>query len=495
MESIKRPKTITLSFNNDDSCIVVDNEVPKTHRINEMVIDLTEDSSQGDTEEEMPVIPQNDAQPKKALKTIEFNMSVSDSVTSSNIPKEKPFLKVFKSNDINNNPCINQQPTCSKYLTPCISNFLDTSKDQKTIKDLIDNSEDFICSICLNFIFKGCGVTLKACMHTFCRQCLVQAIHNRHDEMTGFVKCPFEAENCDSNLNEKEIKELLGTSYEVFQEQIKYNVEQFLETEARKQEESKSESLIPALLGMDLDFIPNMKPFECQVCFDQVETGNGITLHNCLHEFCKECLSGQIEAAEDFEVKCPLHDISCKEYLREREVKALVSNEVFEKHLQKSLKIAEHGNELAFHCRTPDCPIFMEIVEEVTSFQCPTCKKVNCIKCKAIHEGKTCLDYQEEVNPQMKTDRLHNENFQSEDAIKQLIATNQAMYCPKCSIPVMKISGCDFISCSACKLGICWVTKKPRNDLQKADGTIIQGCRCKQPPTNKPCHPNCGNCH
>jgi len=201
---------------------------------------------------------------------------------------------------------------------------------------------------------------------------------------------------------------------------------------------------------MDLDYIPNIEPFECPVCFDQVEIGNGIILHNCLHEFCKDCLGGQIEAAEEFQVNCPWD--KCQEFLREREIKAVVSNEVFEKHLQKSLKIAEHGNELAFHCSTPDCPIFMEITEEVTSFQCPTCLKVNCIKCMAIHEGKTCLDYQEEMNPNLKTCRQKNENLQSEDAIKQLIATNQAMYCPKCSIPLM-ISGCDFISCTACKLG------------------------------------------
>ncbi|XP_070506345.1 ranBP-type and C3HC4-type zinc finger-containing protein 1-like [Chironomus tepperi] len=488
MESIKKPKTITLSFNIDDTCIVLNDEPPRTNSFNGTIVDLTEDSDKDEDiciiEKEAPVIPKTNTQTAKAIKTIEFNMSVGSCVTKSEKPKESFYVKPH---DFNNNPCKDEQPTCSKRLS--IDHLLDTQKD------LYDNTEDFICSLCLNFVFKGCGVALKACMHTFCRQCLVKAIHNKHDEMTGSVKCPFEAEICDNDLNEKEIKELLGASYEVFQEQIKYNVEQFLENEARKKEESRSESLIPALLGMDLDFIPNMKPFECQVCFDQVEVGNGITLHNCLHEFCKDCLSGQIEAAEEFEVKCPLHDMSCKEYLKEREVKALVSVEIFDKHLQKALKVAEHGNELAFHCRTPDCPIFMEIADEVTSFQCPTCKKVNCIKCKAIHEGKTCLDYQEEINPQMKTDRLHSENFQSEDAIKQLIATNQAMYCPKCNIPVMKVSGCDFISCCACKLGICWVTKKPRNDLQKADGTIIQGCRCKAAPTFKPCHPNCGNCH
>jgi len=213
----------------------------------------------------------------------------------------------------------------------------------------------------------------------------------------------------------------------------------------------ESFSLIPCLLGMDLDFIPNMKPFECKICFETIEPGNGIILYECLHEFCKGCLSGLIEAAEEFQVKCPWD--KCKENLREREVKSLVSNEVFEKHLQKSLKIAEHGNELAFHCRTPDCPIFMEIGADVPAFTCPSCRKVNCISCKAIHEGKSCKDYQEEINPKLKTDRLNNENLQSEDAIKKLIATNQAMYCPKCSIPVMKISGCDFISCTACKLG------------------------------------------
>lgn len=45
--------------------------------------------------------------------------------------------------------------------------------------------------------------------------------------------------------------------------------------------------------------------------------------------------------------------------------------------------------------------------------------------------GKTCIDYQEEVNPAVKDQRLQNENHMTESAIKEMIQKGEAMLCPR----------------------------------------------------------------
>ena len=37
----------------------------------------------------------------------------------------------------------------------------------------------------------------------------------------------------------------------------------------------------------DLDIIPNAEPFECIICYLDIEPGDGVVLRECLHTFCK----------------------------------------------------------------------------------------------------------------------------------------------------------------------------------------------------------------
>lgn len=85
----------------------------------------------------------------------------------------------------------------------------------------------------------------------------------------------------------------------------------------------------------------------------------------------------------------------------------------------------------------------------------------------------------------------------TEEAVKEMIARNLAMLCPQCEAVVEKMSGCDFLLCLNCKLGICWVTKKPRQPITKmlnGKTVVIDGCHCLET-KNQKCHLKCGNCH
>lgn len=362
---------------------------------------------------------------------------------------------------------------------PCYNKLL----EMKT-QLLVTNQEEFVCPICESFIVKAEGVVLKSCLHNFCRLCLIDVINTSHD-MMGQVRCPFPIVNCEFPLEDVEVKALLGDDFDEFA----LKVMQTLQEQMRQEEASKFDTL-PRLLNADnVDVIENYEVFECEICYTEAEIGDGAILKNCLHKFCKLCLIESIKHSDEFAVKCP--ESSCEFTLQEREIRGLVPIEIFDKHLEKSLKLYQGVSETAVHCKTPDCRGWIEADKNVRGFTCEVCEKVNCIGCKAIHQGKNCQEYQDVVNPDGRHKR---ENEESENTIKNMITGGEAMYCPRCGIPVMKQDGCDFITCTTCKLGICWVTKKPRQPIRKEDGTIIDGCHCKEK-NGKPCHPNCRHCH
>ena len=35
------------------------------------------------------------------------------------------------------------------------------------------------------------------------------------------------------------------------------------------------------------ELVTNPEPFECQICYLDVEAGEGIVLRDCLHQFCR----------------------------------------------------------------------------------------------------------------------------------------------------------------------------------------------------------------
>ena len=65
------------------------------------------------------------------------------------------------------------------------------------------------------------------------------------------------------------------------------------------------------------------------------------------------CLAAAIEHSDAPKVKCPFKDdsYSCDMDMLEREIKALVTPAILEKHQKKSVKEAEANIQNAFHCK------------------------------------------------------------------------------------------------------------------------------------------------
>ncbi|KAL5275502.1 RBCK1 family protein [Megaselia abdita] len=246
--------------------------------------------------------------------------------------------------------------------------------------------------------------------------------------------------------------------------------------------EAKYEDLLK-LSGRPL--VCNNDCFECPICFSDTDPGDGIVLRSCLHSFCKDCLINTIKFCEEINVKCPFvnDDYNCESLLTEREIKGLLSPELWEKYLEKSVRIAQGNIENAYFCKTPNCKGWCIFEDDINEFACPVCNGKNCLSCRAIHPGYNCKQYQ---------DIATGSDTETKAELARMVARGEAMYCPKCKIVIMKKTGCDYLQCSMCKTDICWVTRGPRWG-PGGRGDTSGGCKCRV--NGISCHPQCGNCH
>ncbi|XP_074754404.1 sharpin isoform X2 [Athene noctua] len=237
--------------------------------------------------------------------------------------------------------------------------------------------------------------------------------------------------------------------------------------------------------------VASREVLECRICYQQVAPGEGVLLRECLHSFCRECLRQVINYSEEPEVACPFRDDSyaCSSHLQEREIRALVTPEEYKRFLERSLVLAERRSQNSFHCQTTDCRGWCIYEDSVNEFRCPICQALNCLLCKAIHEGKNCRQYQDDLQVKAQNDSAAR---QTKDMLQTLVQLGEAMQCPTCLIVVQKKDGCDWIRCTVCQTEICWVTKGPRWG-PGGPGDTSGGCRCNV--NGQRCHPRCQNCH
>lgn len=237
--------------------------------------------------------------------------------------------------------------------------------------------------------------------------------------------------------------------------------------------------------------VPNTALVDCPICICPLEVGEGATLRDCLHSFCRECLRGTIVNCQNADVTCPYVDeeYSCDSKLQDREIQALLSEEEHKKFLELRLSIAESRSEHSFHCQTPDCPGWCIYEDQVNQFPCELCQEINCILCKAIHKDMNCKEYQDDLRIRAENDQAAK---QTNQMLQGLLQSGEAMRCPRCDVIVQKKGGCDWLCCLMCKTEICWVTRQARWG-PNGTGDTSGGCKCRV--NGNICHPNCQNCH
>lgn len=316
-------------------------------------------------------------------------------------------------------------------------------------RGLITNQYEFVCSICEMFVIEEQGVVLKTCGHSFCHICLVASIENKSVE----AHCPMVVENCGVEISDEEVQALLTP-----EAYLKYLDKCINMSQRVEPIDLMNSHTVPALLDLEnYDYIENREKFLCAICLTDKQPGEGLMLKNCLHEYCKGCLGRTIEMSDELEVPCPFvaEDGShCEGLIQDRELRSLISPDVYEEYLTKSLVRAEAVIKDSFHCQTANCLGWAEKGEGATHFHCPVCLKINCIQCKAVHEGKSCEDFFYEINADARKARDQQLTAAQEAA---LIARREAMNCPGCGVVIQKTTGCNHMTCSRCKRQFQWL--------------------------------------
>lgn len=294
------------------------------------------------------------------------------------------------------------------------------------------------CSAC-STRSSGIEYVVLDCDHSICKFCFRIALLNK----AFIVKCA--EPGCGEPFSDGVIKATLDLEdYVVYLERLRdfhrkalqqyqpnYQFEDLLNPFAGSFDDDSLSSPLPPVqrsrsllinhLNLDsMSYVPNSSPFECSICFDQIAIGDGVVLKSCIHTFCLQCLRDTINYSDDQVVKCPHNsDIgTCEFFLEPREIRGILEEEDHEKHLAKALKRAETVLDNGVHCKTPNCVGFVEIQEGSAAFNCPICDKINCIKCKVVHEDKSCEQYQADLLLDAKNQR---ELQETEEAVKKML--------------------------------------------------------------------------
>lgn len=288
------------------------------------------------------------------------------------------------------------------------------------------------------------------CHHNFCRPCLTAAIKK---SKVAEVPCPMKIVKCGQELTDGEIQALLTPDdHKIFIEKCnKFLIQEFSGAN------TNNTSTVPELLSLENnEYVENRNVFTCGICLMDQGPGEGVVLKNCLHEYCKVCLARTIELSDELEVPCPFvaEDGSrCEGILQDRELRSLITTKTHADHLAKSLVRAEAVIKDSFHCLTPDCHGWAEAGDGAQTFVCPICAKKSCIKCKAIHEGKTCEQHFYDNNSDARKVR---DDGLTEAQLEKLILQKKAMRCPGCGVIIQKTTGCNHMKCSRCSRDFQW---------------------------------------
>lgn len=294
------------------------------------------------------------------------------------------------------------------------------------------------CQFCKRPIDVGRGVILKGCLHTFCRRCLIFAIENSD---TAVMACPSKLVRCGGEVRDEEIKALLSPdAYDKYTTEMLY----------------KMNVVEVAELIQEYEFVENKNEFHCDVCMEDCKPGEGIVLKSCLHQYCKKCIGKYIQEAGEAEIPCPWRDddgLRCIGMISEMEVRSLIPMDSYRRYLDISLAEAEAATPNAYHCKTPNCKYWVEIDANVESFDCGLCRRTNCVRCKAVHQGISCEAYYDMTHG---NDRRALENAATENQVRGLLQTKRAQNCPKCGILVQRFDGCRHMICTKCKHDFQW---------------------------------------
>ncbi|MBN3325141.1 HOIL1 protein, partial [Atractosteus spatula] len=230
-------------------------------------------------------------------------------------------------------------------------------------------------------------------------------------------------------------------------------------------EEERTRNFEELLQTDQHSLVPNRLQTDCPICYVLIESGEGATLRECLHSFCKDCLKGTIVNSTDAEVACPYsdNDFACNGKLQDREIRAVILTAgTSASQIGPSLRRSWWCSALLLLLRSsPWGSVQHSALTSLLLSLPPAQLLAFCFVSarQAIHEGMNCKEYQDDLRVRAQNDVAAR---QTSETLKAMVESGEAMHCPRCQVIVQKKDGCDWICCLMCKTEICWVTRGPR---------------------------------
>lgn len=113
-----------------------------------------------------------------------------------------------------------------------------------------------------------------------------------------------------------------------------------------------------------------------------------------------------------------------------------IEDEIRELRSRVHKKSEKERKKFIMGCPVPECRGFLS-----QAWKCGTCGKFTCSKCRIVKEGKN-------------DDHVCND----EDIATAKLLAKETKPCPKCAVPIFKISGCDQMFCVECHTPFSWKT-------------------------------------
>ncbi|EGO53328.1 hypothetical protein NEUTE1DRAFT_106244 [Neurospora tetrasperma FGSC 2508] len=203
----------------------------------------------------------------------------------------------------------------------------------------------------------------------------------------------------------------------------------------------------------------------CVICGDTAESPvitqcKHVYCGNCFHNLCSStfsigswCNRVVCQAPKPSSTSTGIDNSICGRTLGLPEIQTMVKTNTFERLLTASFKSYVQGRPHRLqNCPTTDCDYVYVVPEPndnlVTAphITCPHCLVDICTRCQKGHaaRGMTCLEFQDHL--------AHGEHSMALAKAEQGIQD-----CPKCTIPLVKVHGCNHVTCPACHTHLCWL--------------------------------------
>ena len=197
---------------------------------------------------------------------------------------------------------------------------------------------------------------------------------------------------------------------------------------------------------------------ECSICLCDIEDASEVfLLEYCGHPSHIQCISVQVAAnAVTFPLQCSAEGCSESFVWQDCDNLFKKTSLTLAGLVESSLKSFLGANrDKARPCPTPDCQMVYAVSSDGQRFVCPHCQIQICTTChEQYHDGLTCAMYKSSK----KVDNKFKEWLKENPANRKL--------CPKCTVAIEKIEGCNKMYCIKCHTHICWVCTKPFDDEQ-----------------------------